>query len=347
MKWFIPFLAFIGIARADSVLPVPEETRSRYMPDDSTLSGEYEYKKRYNSEAEKNAQLQDEVNKARDALTAKLKSGALTNAEPQSGKPTKASGGKKRLSRGDVDAFPINQPPQFNSTPLLSGVEGVQSFHISKSEFALTTLPMGAFVRIKVLSGVESANEPLPMLVQLEDTFVGPNHTRIDLRHCMMMSKARGNLSNERVYAETTEISCIRDNGEYVKRPARGYIVGEDSTFGAIGPIVSKKGQAIAAAAGLSAIKGIGEAVGLTESSSQTLSTGSVIEKSAAVTGNKLAFIGGKAGMEAATLLTQEAIEQARQFQSAVALGSGRNLWVVMLDSVEIPALGQSEESED
>lgn len=343
MKWLFPFLIFTSIARADGVLPIPEETRSRYMPDDSTVSGEYEYKKRYTSEAEKNAQLQDEVNKARDALSAKLKAGYPLTVNP----PAAKQGPQGRAERRSPQSvrFRSNDSLYLDETiPMPEST--LQSFRLSKAEYAQTTLPMGASVKVTVLSGVESANEPLPMLVQLDSTFVGPNHTRIDLRHCMMMAKARGNLSNERVYAETTEISCVRDNGEYVKRPARGYLVGEDSTFGAIGPIISKKGQAIAAAAGLSAIKGIGEAVGLTESSSQTFSTGSVVEKSAAVTGNKAAFIVGKAGMEAATLLTQEAIEQARQFQSAVAVGSGRSLWVVMLDSVDIPALSQPDDEE-
>lgn len=162
-----------------------------------------------------------------------------------------------------------------------------------------------------------------------------------------MIAKAKGNISNERVYGETTKISCVRESGEYVEKEAHGYIVGEDATFGAIGPVVSKKGQAIAAAASLSAIKGIGEAVGLTESSSQTFSTGSVIEKTASVTGNKAAVVLGKAGMEAASLLAQEAIEQARTFQPSVAIGSGRNVWVVMLESVDIPMLKQNSESED
>lgn len=348
MKWLIPFLTFASIAQADSAFPVPEETRSRYMPDDTTLSGEYEYKKRYTSEAEKNAQLQSEVNKARDALTAKLKAGSVFPVEldknVQQSQPKPRVRTKNRSSFSDVSS---DFSSQANGAPAAMETDMVQTFQTSKSDYLQTTLPLGAFVKVKVLSGVESANEPLPMLVQLENTFVGPNHTRIDLRHCMMMSKARGNLANERVYAEITEISCVRDNGEYVKRPARGYIVGEDSIFGAIGPIVSKRGQAIAAAAGLSLIKGAGEALGLTESSQQTLSTAGVVDKATSVTGNKGLFIAGKAGMEAATLLAQEAIEQARQYQSAVAVGSGRNLWVVMLDSVEIPALGQTEESED
>lgn len=343
MKWLFIFLIVASIAKADSVLPIPEETKLRYMPDDSTVSGEYEYKKRYTSEAEKNVQLQDEVNKARDALNAKLKSGMpLTTSLPV----PKQSSSSRTAKRTSAAVRFESDSATFQNSGITLPENTLQSFRLSKAEYAQTTLPMGASVKVTVLSGVESANEPLPMLVQLDSTFVGPNHTRIDLRHCMMMAKARGNLSNERVYAETTEISCVRDNGEYVKRPARGYLVGEDSTFGAIGPIISKKGQAIAAAAGLSAIKGIGEAVGLTESSSQTFSTGSVVEKSASVTGNKAAFIAGKAGMEAATLLTQEAIEQARQFQSAVAVGSGRSLWVVMLDSVDIPALNLPDDEE-
>lgn len=342
MKWLTPFLIVASVAHADSVLPVLEETRTRFMPDESTLSGEYEYKKRYTSEAEKNAHLQDEVNRAREALNQKLKSNGIfsNDSKPQM---EKTNAKRKVTPRSKViSVAPEASPHQFE----LSAAEGVQTFTLSKSETRQTTLPMGAFVRAKVLSGVEASNEPAPMLLQLEDSFVGPNHTRIDLRHCMVMSKARGSLSIERVCAETTKIGCVRENGEYVERPAHGYIVGEDNFFCAIGPIVSKKGQAIAAAAGLSAIKGIGEAVGLTESSAQTLSTGSVIEKSTAVTGNKGLFIAGKAGMEAATLLTQEAIEQARQFQSSVALSSGRTIWVVMLDSVEIPAL-KNDDSED
>lgn len=336
MKWILSMILVASLARADEVLPSPEETHARFQPnDDGVVAREYEYKKRYTSEAERNAALQEQITKAREGLASKMAANPNAVLHGQLNLTGKSRSKARNLS---LHLEPFKEPER---------VSLAKSFLLTGATATKSILPTGSFVKAKVMSGVEAGQDPLPMLLALDFAFTGPNHTEINLKHCHMIAKAKGNISNERVYGETTKISCVREDGEYIEREAHGYIVGEDATFGAIGPVVSKKGQAIAAAASLSAMKGIGEAVGLTESTSQTFSTGNVIEKTANITGSKAAVIVGKAGMEAASLLAQEAIEQARSFQPSVAIGSGRNVWVVMLEAVDIPMLKQNTESED
>lgn len=342
MKWIMPFFLIASAASADSVLPNPEETHNRMMSDDQVLTGEYEYKKRYATEAQRAQQLQSQMETARLNMIKNAQAGAksdLLQGGTSKRTPTVASGPRKQPSTTRFSNLSNTQPPIPDRY--------VQTFSVSDSDTQKTILPAASAVKVTALTGVEAGNEPLPMVVELDYTFAGPNHTVVDLRNCRFVLKARGDVSNERVCAETTTLSCVRENGEHFTRPARGFLVGEDSTACAIGPIVSKQGQAIAAAAGLTAFKGIGEAIGLTESSSQLLSVGNAVEKATNVTGNKGLYIAGKAGMDAASLIAKEALEAAKKFQPSVGLGSGRSLWVVMLDSVEVPTLSNSESEEE
>ncbi|HYX31595.1 MAG TPA: TraB/VirB10 family protein [Oligoflexus sp.] len=231
---------------------------------------------------------------------------------------------------------------QFSSKPLVFAVSSMpaQDSQTQAADYATTVIPLGSYVKAKVMTGVEANMlEPYPILLQLDHAFVGPNKTRIDLSHCFMIAKARANLSTERVLGETQEISCVRDNGEAVKRKATGYLAGEDSTFGLAGELISRQGQVLGAAVIASLAKGAGEAVALANTSKEVVSGGFGAVATSEAIKNKQEFILGRAASEAGGMIAQWYLDYARQLVPSIAIGSGRDVWIVMLDSVPIPAL--------
>jgi len=205
---------------------------------------------------------------------------------------------------------------------------------------------MGSHVKAKVVAGVEAnASEPYPVLLQLDYAFTGPNETRIDLSRCFMVAKARANLSTERVMMETEKISCVRENGEHFASDAKGYIAGSDSTFGATGTYISKQGQVLLAAVLANIAKNAGGAVAEAQQSQVVVGS----DKAALatnITGSKAAFVAGKSFVDAGALIADWYLEQARQLVPSIAVGSGQDVFVIMLDSIKVPTLTVSEDQD-
>jgi conjugal transfer pilus assembly protein TraB len=194
-----------------------------------------------------------------------------------------------------------------------------------------------------MVSGVEAnVREPYPVLLQLDYAFTGPNDSRIELSNCFMIAKARANMSTERVMMETDSLSCVRENGEHFKREAKGFVAGEDNTFGATGTYISKQGQVLLAAVLASIAKNAGQAI----ADAQKVTTITGADKAATatnITGSKAAYIGGAAMVDGATLVAQWYLEQAKELLPSIGVGSGQDVFVIMLDTVSVPTLSEND----
>ena len=227
------------------------------------------------------------------------------------------------------------------------GGSPLQVFAVSKGSDSdlgtFTVLPTGSHVKARIVSGVEAnAREPYPVLLQLDYAFTGPNKTRIDLSHCFMIAKARANLSTERVMMETENLSCVRDDGEHFKREAKGYVAGDDNTFGATGTYISKQGQVLLAAVLASIAKNAGQAIADAQKTTSVLGADKAATASN-ITGSKAAFVGGSALVDGGAMVAQWYLDQAKELLPSIGVGSGQDVFVVMLDSIKIPQI-QTEE---
>lgn len=214
---------------------------------------------------------------------------------------------------------------------------------VAESSEGFTVLPTGSHVKARVVSGVEAnAREPYPVLLQLDYAFSGPNKTKIDLSNCFMIAKAKANMSTERVMMETESLSCVRDSGEHFKREAKGYVAGSDNTFGATGTYISKQGQVLLAAVLASIAKNAGQAIA---DAQKTTSIAGFDKATTAsnITGNTAAFIGGSALVDGGAMVAQWYLEQAKDLLPSIGVGSGQDVFVVMLDSISAPALSEEE----
>ena len=207
----------------------------------------------------------------------------------------------------------------------------------------MSVLPVGSHVKARIVSGVEAnAREPYPVLLQLDYAFTGPNKSRIDLSNCFMVAKAKANLSTERVMMETDSLSCVKEDGEHFKREAKGFVAGEDNTFGATGTYISKQGQVLLAAVLASIAKNAGQAIADAQKSTSIVGA----DKAATatnITGNKAAYIGGAAMVDGASMVAQWYLEQAKDLIPSIGVGSGQDVFVIMLDTISVPSL-QGEE---
>lgn len=139
---------------------------------------------------------------------------------------------------------------------------------------AATYLPPGAFMKATLLTGLYAvtggADDPVPVLMKIETDATLPNAWQSGLRDCHATGSATGSLSSERVLIRLDRLACVSEKGEMLDLRVQGYAAGPDGKVGVRGRIVSRSGQAIAAAMTTGLMEGFGRSVSL---SSQTVST--------------------------------------------------------------------------
>lgn len=232
------------------------------------------------------------------------------------GKPTPARSIAKglKIKGPDLIAFPVKSDLK---------TEGV-------------VLPSGSYVKAKVLTGVDvPEGKTYPVLMVLDYSYVAPNDHKIDLSGCFMIAKAEGDLSTERVQMQATKMSCVSKKGKMFEREVNGFIADDkDGSFAMKGQVNSKQGRVAAMAFLAGVVDGVGKAV---QASQTTQSMNPLGGGSSMMTGDagKYAVAGGASN--AAGMVAQWYLQQAQNLAPTVAIDSGRDVWIVMKDKVNLP----------
>lgn len=197
-------------------------------------------------------------------------------------------------------------------------------------------LPAGSYVKAKILTGVDvPEGKTYPVLMVLDFSYVAPNDYKIDLSGCFMIAKAEGDLSTERVQMQATKMSCVSKKGKMFEREVNGFVADDkDGSFAMKGQVNSKQGRVAAMAFIAGVVDGVGKAV---QASQTTQSMNPLGGSSSVMTGDagKFAVAGGASN--AAGMVAQWYLQQAQNLAPTVAVGSGRDVWIVMKDKVSLP----------
>lgn len=213
------------------------------------------------------------------------------------------------------------------------------SFPVKATETAAETgiiLPSGSYVRSMLLTGVEAPEgKTYPVLMQLDYAFIGPNRHRVDLSGCFMIAKAQGDLSTERVQMQASKISCVSKKGRMFERDVNGFVADDtDNSFAVIGSVNSKQDRVVVMSFLSSVVEGVGKAIQQAQTSQQTNAVGGT---QSMITGSQGQYIAAGGASNAASLVTQFYLKRAQSLLPTINVGSGREVWIVMQDKVELP----------
>ena len=197
-------------------------------------------------------------------------------------------------------------------------------------------IPSGSFVKAKLLTGIEAPEgKALPVLLQADYAFVGPNKSRIDLTGCFLIAKSSGNLSIERIEMQVTKISCVSKSGRMFDKPVNGFVAdAKDNSFAVMGEVNSKQDRVAAMAFLSSVVEGVSKSLQQLQTTTQTHATGVT---SSFISGKQGKYIaaGGIGG--AASQVTQWYLSHAQNLLPTIHVDSGRDVWLIMQDTVELP----------
>jgi hypothetical protein len=248
--------------------------------------------------------------------------------------------------REPVDLRPVTPMRQMLSGYSSGGYEArpqrgpaVISFPVpgqEQKERSEIALPLGSYVKAKMLTGVEAPEgTPYPVLLQLDFAHILPNRKSLDLHGCFMIAKAQGDLSTERVQMQATKLSCVARNGDMFERDVNGFVADAvDNSFAVIGEVNSKQDRVAAMAFLSSVVEGVGKAIQMAQTSEQTSADGTTKR---ILTGDQQKFITAGGASNAAGMVAQWYLKQAQNLLPTINIGSGQDVWIVMNESVSLP----------
>ena len=215
----------------------------------------------------------------------------------------------------------------------------VVSFPVKKEEKKepIVTLPAASFVKGRILTGVDApSGKAYPALVVLDYAFAAPNNYRVDLSGCAMITKAQGDLSTERVQMQLDKLSCVSPfTGKMFERKVNGYVADQhDNSFALRGKVISKRKGAMTAAFLSSIVEGLSKSI----QQKQTTSTVNPLGGSqSVVTGDQTKYMVAGGLASGASQITQWYLNHAKSLLPTIRVGAGRDIWLVVTDTVELP----------
>lgn len=201
-----------------------------------------------------------------------------------------------------------------------------------------TFLPV-SFTRGTLLGGLDaptggqSQSNPHPVLIRLSDNSVLPNRFRGEYRDCFVIAAGYGDISSERAYLRTENLSCVRADGAALEVRIQGSVYGEDGKVGMRGRLVTKQGQMLANALLAGVVSGIGQGLATSSTSYSTSALGTIATASGADAYR--AGLGTGVG-RALDRLAQYYIKLAENAFPVIEVDAGREIDVVITKGVRI-----------
>lgn len=189
---------------------------------------------------------------------------------------------------------------------------------------------------LRTSTAVTSMNNPDEILIQLIDYGILPNDFRNNLKDCVIVADAYGDLSSETVKIRTSKLSCIEiETGESIETDLVGMVVGQDGYAGIKGSVVSIDQKYLANASIFGIMSGLA-GVGVKDPTSYnpfTIATG--VEKPMSdkekINNNLL-----KGGSNSLDKLSDYYIAHAERIQPVIEIDRGRPVTVAVLKGTYI-----------
>ena len=203
-------------------------------------------------------------------------------------------------------------------------------------------IPAGTMIEAATLNGlrastsVQSMNNPDEILIQLVDYGILPNNFRNNLKDCVIVADAYGDLSSETVKIRTSKLSCIEvKTGESVETDLVGMVVGGDGYAGIKGTVVSIDQKYLANASIFGIMSGIA-GVGVKDANSYnpfTIATGAATPMSDQQKVKNNLLQGSSSSLDK---LSDYYIAHAERIQPVIEIDRGRSVTVAVLKGAYI-----------
>jgi conjugal transfer pilus assembly protein TraB len=200
----------------------------------------------------------------------------------------------------------------------------------------------GAFAEVNTLHGLDAGTSdytrtnPQPIFFRVNKDAILPGGSKYSMKECFVFGVGYGDLSSERVYIQSSKLSCVRKSDKkLLTSPLDGYVVDSDGVLGMRGRVISRKGALL--------YKSL--LAGFAEGAAQILAASNTTQIVAPATGTITSAIDLDKAMEtglyngvgvAAKRLADVYIKEAEQIFPVINLPPGRKATFVVKQGVQL-----------
>lgn len=305
----------------DGKLSVLEETRNSILTDNRALREEIEGLKIDLKELIQNQHKKDSssvVKKDKEPMTTNTTKPIELSASPISGdgegssqstvnKPKKKRKKRVRLSKSKL-VFPVKMKVK----PVESGV----------------VIGVGSWAKGTIIAGAEiPQSKTYPVLIQLDQAYTMANKKNISLVGCLMVAKATPQMSTRNIELQPQSMGCFSKSGKYFeKKGINGWGTDSlDSNFGIKAEFKSNVNRLAEFSFAKSMLEGVQEIIS---------------RKSKNIGGadpDRADLVVGESAASTSTMIADFLMKQAKALLPTLGVNSGREVYIVMKDSVRMP----------
>lgn len=194
-------------------------------------------------------------------------------------------------------------------------------------------LPAGSILSGVLITGMDVPTgnsvmrDPFPSILRIKEEALLPNNFTADIRECVIVASAIGDIASRRAYMRAEAISCVTDEGQAVEANLNAFAVGPDGRNGVPGRLVSKNGEAAMKSAWAGFLGGLSDLAGTSTLSISDRETGAfgVFQSREA-----MKTLGGSAALQGAgdamNRLADYYIEIAEQMKPYIEVNPGQSI---------------------
>jgi len=201
-------------------------------------------------------------------------------------------------------------------------------------------LPLGSFVKCTLLTGVyapANENNPLPVLISVDEAFYGPNNTRIPLKGAFAIGKAVGDVVSKKAIIQIVSFSTVLPNGQVFEHEANlGYLADSDGRLGIQGELIYNTGKQLSLNFLSGFLAGGSEALSQAETSTVTGAYGQTSQNVSGNTGRYAMFSGLANSAQGMSSYYQK---QLQAMIPAIKIEAGKKVVLVVQKGVQIEGL--------
>ena len=211
--------------------------------------------------------------------------------------------------------------------------------HVSSIIPAGTVLPCVIISGADCSAGIANLSDPEMILLRPLEKGKLPRGVLVNIQDSIIIARAVGNLSKERVRIRAERMTMVKPNGEFVSTTFSGYVTGEDGREGVRGVVVDRSGKMITRASFASFFQGIANGFQVAKNQQTLAKVGRLTGKTEApfvLSSDVLkesATRGVGTGMQK---LAEYWIKRAEQLQPSIQVAAGRRVDLVFTCDVTI-----------
>ncbi|MBI2058133.1 MAG: TraB/VirB10 family protein [Nitrospirae bacterium] len=246
----------------------------------------------------------------------------------------------RRAASGPLQLITVPPKKKSESTDRGSRESGALRGGAGAAQESPFYLPAGSMVKATLLNGVEappSTQGPgLPVLLLVRDSFLGPNSTSLPMDGCMVLGRADGDLSSERVKIAVSLVSCVFPGGRTLDRAVQGYVSGPDGKLGIPGKVHDRRGRKLGMAVLAGFTAGLSQAIGQSEVTRVLTAEGT---ERTIVSGSTLTFGMSQALGSALAEVTNFYRQEIQRLFPVIEVHSGTQVTLVLEQGVDVPEM--------